>query len=451
MPGGFGENFVVRHLNERNVCIGDVVAVGDELILEVSLPRQPCSKLNQRFHLDNFAINTWKLSRTGWYYRVVKEGWVRAGDEIRLVRRPFPNWTIERLQEYLHRDKTNSAMNAELASIDVMGAESRDAFRSRVAKEKAKARKWREFKVVEKKKQTPRIASFVLEAAQPLQDPIEAALMPGAHAKIKLANGLVRKYSVVDGDQNRFQLGVALEENGRGGSKYLHETVEVGHALQLGSMAVDIPTAATASHHIFVAGGIGITAFLSLFEAYDNWNIHATLHYAVRSEEETPFKDRLMKITNSRVEIYDKEKGQRMDIGEIVRTRPWNTRLYFCGPTRLMEDAQRQVRAAGVSEDDIHWEAFAVDASGDPFEAVVKSNGTSKTLKVAEEETLLEVLQKHFENFPSSCEVGNCGTCKATLLSGCVDHRGTALKEEEKANSILTCVSRGVGPIAIEI
>ncbi len=235
MPGGFGENFVVKHLNERNICIGDVVSVGDEVVLEVSLPRQPCSKLNQRFHLDNFAINTWKLSRTGWYYRVVKEGWVRAGDEIRLVKRPWPNWTIERLQEYLHRDKTNDAMNEELAGIEVMGAESRDAFRTRVAKKKAQTRRWRAFRVAGKEKADAADLLVRARGCRALTDPIEAALMPGAHAKIKLANGLVRKYSIVDGDQNRFQLGVALDENSRGGSKYLHEVVKIGDTIQVGS------------------------------------------------------------------------------------------------------------------------------------------------------------------------------------------------------------------------
>jgi MOSC domain-containing protein YiiM len=55
-------------MNERNVCIGDVISVGDEVLLEVSLPRQPCFKLNHRFGLKNFAPVTYRTSRTGWYY-----------------------------------------------------------------------------------------------------------------------------------------------------------------------------------------------------------------------------------------------------------------------------------------------------------------------------------------------------------------------------------------------
>ncbi|KAH8880020.1 MOSC domain-containing protein [Thozetella sp. PMI_491] len=455
VPGGFGENFVTAHMNERNVCIGDIIAVGDELRLQVSLPRQPCFKLNQRFELKNFAPNTWKLSRTGWYYRVLREGHVKAGDEIRLVERGWPKWTIERIQEYLHRNQTDPAMNEELAAIEPLGAESRNAFKRRVAKQQKKDRKeekeapkWREFRIVEKKQQTPRIASIVFEAVEPLD---EADPSEGEHAKIKLPNGLVRTYSIVDGDKNKFQLAVALDENSRGGSKCLHETVKVGDTVPVGPMTAGIPMVPSASNHVFVAGGIGITAFLSVVEVLIKYNISAVLHYAVRSADETPFKERLEKIRDH-VHIYDKSKGQRMVLRDIVTTMPWNSHLYFCGPGRLMEEAQREVAAAGIPETEVHYEAFSADLTGDPFEVVVARQGGEKTLKVGGEETLLEVLQREFgDDIPSSCEVGNCGTCKINLKEGRVDHRGTALAEEEKATSMLACVSRGIGRIAVEV
>jgi MOSC domain-containing protein YiiM len=108
--GGFGENLVVNGgMNERNVCIGDIVRIGgqDGVLLQISLPRQPCFKLNHRFGLKGFAAQTWKKSRTGWYYRVLEEGWIEVGDKVTLVKRIYHDWTIERVQEYLHRDKDN--------------------------------------------------------------------------------------------------------------------------------------------------------------------------------------------------------------------------------------------------------------------------------------------------------------------------------------------------------
>ncbi|WYZ41580.1 hypothetical protein EsH8_V_000475 [Colletotrichum jinshuiense] len=451
-PGAFGENFVTKHMNERNVCIGDVIAVGDEVVLQVSLPRQPCYKLNHRFQLKNFAPTTFKSSRTGWYYRVLKEGSVKAGDEIRLVERKWPKWTIERIQEYLHRNQNDLAMNEELASIQELGKESRGAFERRVAKAKSQAKKekgdqWRDFKIVEKTTQTPRIASFSLEAVKPIED--AEYLQSGAHVRLKLSNGLMRSYSIVSGDRNKFELGIALEDNSRGGSRYLHESTAVGDILQVGRITTDVKVAGASSNHVFIVGGIGITAFLALAEDYHEVHYNFEMHYAVRSANDVPFRSRLEALGSS-VRLYDRSKGERMDIDDIIRTLKWNSHVYVCGPTRMTEAARKAAEDHGLDGGDVHYEAFSADTSGDPFDVEV-ANRDGMVLRVAEEETLLEVLKREVGGIESSCEVGNCGTCKIVLKTGQVDHRGTALSPEEKAGSMLSCVSRGIGRIAIEI
>jgi ferredoxin-NADP reductase len=373
------------------------------------------------------------------------------------------------VQEYLHRNTNDAAMNEELARIEEFGAECRDAFRARVARQKARERrerlkqegkgqKWRDYRVVEKTRQTARIMSFVLEAVEPVGgvgkdedgDGEEVELRPGAHAKIKLGNGLARAYSIVDGDRNRFQLAVALDDNSRGGSRYMHEMVHVGHTLQVSAITAAVPMASAASHHIFVAGGVGITAFLALIEAYKSIHYSVELHYAVRSAEDVPFRERLANLGDDVVTIYDKAAGQRLDIRRIVGNVPWNSQLYFCGPKRLMDEAAKETGARGIPEKELHFEVFEADVSGDPFEVVVANKGGA-TIQVGEEETLLECLQKQFDEVDSSCCVGNCGTCRVTLKDGQVDHRGTALTAEEKVTSMLACVSRGIGRITIEI
>ncbi|KAI1098650.1 PK beta-barrel-protein domain-containing protein-like protein [Jackrogersella minutella] len=469
--GGFGENFVTERMNERNVCIGDIVSIGDDgVLLQVSLPRQPCFKLNHRFQLRNFAPNTYKTSRTGWYYRVLHEGTVQAGDEIRLVERRWPKWTIERVQEYLHRTQDDAAMNEELAAIADMGDESRKAFERRVEKLNAKKKRaaaalngdgeedkeqWRDFKIVEKKAQTPRIASFILEAVK--QDP-EAGEKPlGAHTRLRLPNGLLRSYSIVSGTPNRFELGIALESPSRGGSAYFHNTAKEGDILQVGRITTDVKPAGAASSHVFIVGGIGITAFLGMLDVYRKIHWESTVHYGVRdAASDVPFRKRVDALRDCVVvKLYDGSKGERMDIAAIFKDLPWNSHVYVCGPARMMDEAVREVRARGLGEADVHFEAFAADTTGDPFEVEVRSAREKKsmTLQVGAEETLLEVLRKNFgdEDVPSSCEVGNCGTCKVVLRSGRVDHRGTGLLEDEKREALLSCVSRGIGKIAIEI
>ncbi|KAK7749992.1 hypothetical protein SLS62_008101 [Diatrype stigma] len=504
-PGGFGENLVTARMNERNVCIGDVVSVGDDgLLLQVSLPRQPCFKLNHRFQLKNFAPNTYKLSRTGWYYRVLREGSVQVGDEIRLVERKWPQWTIERIQEYLHRKQDDEAMNEELSKIDALGAEARGAFCKRVAKAEAKKKRaataatrepWRDYQLVEKKMQTARVVSLVLEAISPSQSNAagdgdkepqrkeKEKPLVGAHARIRLPNGLVRTYSVVDGTESRFQLGIALaEDKGRGGSAYLHRAARVGDVLQVGGITADVKPASMASNHIFIAGGIGVTAFLAMVERARSIHLQVTLHWAVRSaEEDVPFRDRVAAFDaegddlgpGKVVRLYDGSRDQRMEIPRIFQDLPWNSHVYVCGPKRMMEEARHQAEACGLGDDEVHYEAFEADTGGDPFEVEVdfavkdgddvvgveegkkKKKTTTKTrvLRVGEEETLLEVLKRELDDdmVPSSCEVGNCGTCKVGVKRGRVDHRGTALTQEEKCDSMLSCVSRGIGRIAIEV
>lgn len=456
---------MTARMNERNVCIGDTMAIGDPEtgpLLQVSLPRQPCFKLNHRFELKNFAPNTWRLSRTGWYYRVLREGWVQAGDEIRIVERPHPEWTIERIQEYLHRNTADLEMNEKLAAIDEFGKEAHDAFVNSVVKIKSRAKReqekeeeakqWTDFKVVEKTRQTPRVTSFLLEAIEPVA---EAGIDEGAHAKMKIPVGggepLVRAYSVVSGDKNKLEFGIALEDKSRGASRYLHEIVQVGDILQVGRVT-SMKHLTSASCHVFVAAGIGITAFLQLLEVLRHYNFAAKLHYAVRSSDEIPFKERIDKLGDDVVTVYDKSQGQRLSISQVLKTMPWNSRVYFCGPKRLMDEALKETQDAGLAPDEVHFEAFSADTSGDPFEAVV-ANCEEAVVHVGAEETLLEVLQRRFgvDEIPSSCEVGNCGTCKIKLKTGRVEHRGTALTDDEKAETMLSCVSRGVGRIAVEI
>ncbi|KAL6866083.1 hypothetical protein ACO1O0_002183 [Amphichorda felina] len=456
VPGGFGENFVTAHMNERNVCIGDIVSVGPDVLLQVSLPRSPCFKLNHRFSIKKFAPRTYETSRTGWYYRVMREGTVNVGDEIRLVERKWPKWTIERVQEYLHRNKNDLEMNEELAQIEELGTEARGQFQRRVAKAKSKKEAskkeaWKDYKVISRKMETPRVVSLVLEVVDPNAE-VES-ISEGSHAKLKLPNGLVRSYSVVSsgdsGAGRTFELGVALDESSRGGSRYLHESTQVGDVLQVGNITTSVSPVGSASMHIFIAGGIGITAFLALLRGYFDVHYDFRVHYGVRSEDEIPFRDRLTPF-GDKVVIYDKSKGERMDIGHVVKNLPWNSHLYVCGPDRMMEAAKSAVEELCVPHNEVHFEAFAADISGDPFEAEV-ANRDGKVVKVGEDETLLEVLRREFEDVPSSCEVGNCGTCKVTLKSGRVDHRGAALMEEDKEFSMLSCVSRGIGRIAVEI
>lgn len=105
-PGAFGENFSTVGMCEKNVHIGDVYRVGGAL-LQVSQGRQPCWKLGARFKLKKMPILVQETGRTGWYYRVLEEGQIEAGDQIELVERPRPEWSVSRLLNVFYHDMLN--------------------------------------------------------------------------------------------------------------------------------------------------------------------------------------------------------------------------------------------------------------------------------------------------------------------------------------------------------
>lgn len=446
------------NMNERNVCIGDVIRIGDEktgVILQVCLPRQPCFKLNHRFGIKGFAPNTWKKSRTGWYYRVLKEGWIKVGDLFELVERMYPKWTIERIQEYLHRDKGNLEKLEELITIPEFGDECKRHFKRLAdkARDKENGGKrepevWNRFKLVEKKAETERISSFVFQSMD--GDGEGEELYPGLFARLKLPSGLIRPYSIISGSTNHFTLGIALEDPSRGGSSFLHNTAKEGDIIEVGKITESVPIPEGASNHIFIAGGIGITAFLGHLAIYDKINFNYTLHYAVKSADDVPFKEALESMGGKAV-VYDKSKGQRMDIEKIMKNKTWNSYIYACGPTRMIDSISRSAAALAIPPSDIHYEAFHAEKGGDSFTASVKGSKNGK-MDIGTEETLLEVLRRAGWDVDSSCETGNCGTCKVKVCEGKVEHRGSGLSEVEKGegNVMLSCVSRGMGHLVID-
>ena len=118
--GAFGENFTVNGLDETTVCLGDVFAVGTVLV-EVSQPRGPCWKLGRKWDRLDLPKLVLKAGKTGWYFRVRQPGQVAAGEDIRLVERPYARWTIVEVNRVGY-SKTNemAAARHELASCPAL-------------------------------------------------------------------------------------------------------------------------------------------------------------------------------------------------------------------------------------------------------------------------------------------------------------------------------------------
>ena len=81
--GMFGENLTISNLEETKIHVGSIYALG-EAILEVSKPRQPCMKLGIRFGTQEILKQFWNATKSGIYFKILKTGYVKMGDELTL-------------------------------------------------------------------------------------------------------------------------------------------------------------------------------------------------------------------------------------------------------------------------------------------------------------------------------------------------------------------------------
>ena len=129
-PGAFGENISTLGLTEADVCVGDVFRAGTALI-QVSQARQPCWKLDHRFGQRGVAARVQASGRTGWYYRVLQEGWLCAGDTLALCERPHPQWSLARVQDVLNRRVLDADVLHALAALPELSPNWRALFEKR--------------------------------------------------------------------------------------------------------------------------------------------------------------------------------------------------------------------------------------------------------------------------------------------------------------------------------
>ncbi|MDG1873380.1 MAG: MOSC domain-containing protein [Mariniblastus sp.] len=114
--GMFGENLTVSGISESTVCIGDQLRIND-VVLEVSQPRQPCWKLARRWNVKELPKLVVKNGRSGWYCRVVQTGKIKSGLPIELLHREHHEWTIGRVHETLFHRPQDDESRKKLASI----------------------------------------------------------------------------------------------------------------------------------------------------------------------------------------------------------------------------------------------------------------------------------------------------------------------------------------------
>ena len=461
--GKLGENLVADGMSENNMCVGDKVRIGTAL-LQVSQFRQPCFKLNHYFNNKNMARFTQSTGRTGWFYRVLDEGVVRAGDAIILIERPHPEWTILRLQHYVYDASDDMEIAQTLAQLSFLGDEIRGVFENRLTTNNVEnwesrlsnapavtsTKKGQELKIVETEMLTPSVRRLRLE--HPLGSTLEW-FEAGAHIDVRVCNAFTRSYSLIHlPDGKGYEIAVRRDPNGRGGSVWMHDNAKVGDQLMVTRPRNFFPLSKKTGGFKLIAGGIGITPLLAMIEQLENRGSDWELRYCASFKDNAPFADLLMKTFPQRVRLHldGEDTSGQLDITTYLNYQGSNEQVYCCGPTGLMNAVRHA--AAHWTSGSVHFEIFsgnpAIDISADSsFTVEISSSG--QQFVVSAQTSLLEGLRANGIEVNSECEVGSCGTCRIDYVSGEIDHRDMVLTQAERGTSLMSCVSRARGKVVL--
>jgi ferredoxin-NADP reductase len=280
--------------------------------------------------------------------------------------------------------------------------------------------------------------------------------VPGSHVTVRHPKGVLRTYSLC-GDaerRDRFEFAVQREPDGRGGSVLFHDDIAVGDPVHVSYPIPSLVLDDSAQEHIFVAGGIGITPFVPLALEADRRGARSTLHYSVRTRSQLALLDRFAAIPSLTVHVHVSTEGDRLDVENIVAELGADTHLYACGPERLLSALSAAGEAAATAGDRIHLESFtgmdpATARAGDPF--TVSLRLSKREIDIPADKSMLQALNDAGLDVDYSCEGGVCGACRVTLVSGEAIHRDICLTDTARADTIITCVSRGRGVITLQL
>jgi ferredoxin-NADP reductase len=152
--------------------------------------------------------------------------------------------------------------------------------------------------------------------------------------------------------------------------------VALGQTLSVSPPRSDFAPVLSARHHVFVAGGIGITPVLAHVGAAVAGGYSFEVHYAARPGQ-LVHRTELQALCGGRLSSYPGRAALWVNLGPALRDRPLGTHLYTCGPATMIDEVADRAVAAGWPEQRVHAERFATadPDPGTPFAAELGRSG----------------------------------------------------------------------------
>ncbi len=272
----------------------------------------------------------------------------------------------------------------------------------------------------------------------------------GAHVVVAMRDGdFLRRnpYSLMSSprDTSGYEISTLRVENSRGGSAYLHEKLELGDTLTISQPVNLFPFDVRGRKHVLMAGGIGITPFMTMMDQMAHEDRTFELHYAVRNRNHGAYwQDLIERYGVHRVKIYVDEEKLFIPVSHILAAQPLGTHLYVCGPAGMIDGVLNKARDAGWPVQNLHSERFLAPPAGKPFTVVLKKS--NRTINVGTHQSILEAVEAAGIDAPFLCRGGACGQCETNVLacSGTLEHNDIFLEPDDKKSGlkIMICVSR---------
>jgi len=304
---------------------------------------------------------------------------------------------------------------------------------------------------------SPRIKQYRLV---PLDGEKLPSFDPGAHLPIKLVlpTGIEieRQYSILSSsNETRFyEIAVQRELNEKGGSNLIHDHFNTGLVVNAAPPRNEFPLSPIANHTILIAGGIGITAILSMVRELIEKNASFEIHYTARTEVEMAFLNEVNHLTGGKAHLYftQETKTNRLDLRTLMNNASSQTHLFVCGPITMINAVRNYGEEFDWAPSRIHFESFGSVSSANDKSFDIKLEKSGGIVTVKPTQTILDALIDAKISVPYDCKRGECGMCVTSVIDGEIDHRDIFLNKQERTQQICVCVSRAKGQeIALDL
>lgn len=496
--GQFGENFTVEDLPDNEVCIGDRYRIGSALF-EVTQPRVTCYRLGIRMNHTQMPALLVSHRKPGFYFRVIEEGEVGAGDEIVKVAEGPGRMTVAELDALLYLPNPSRSRMAIAVSVPALSPGWRSSFEALLKAETEGIRNgnpgltpaispppawngFRKLRVTEVRRETNDVTSLVLQAADGTALP---RALPGQYLVLRIdpgpnAKAILRSYSL-SGDSNSGTWRISVKRGSGPGSQYLVDASQIGDTLETSASRGDFVLRSGARPVVLLSAGIGVTPVLAMLHALARdravpsrgvWWMHGA-----RNAREHAFaaeaRELLAAIPGSHAVIaYSQpDPGDHLGTAFDIQGRlhleslrkfgvPTEADFYLCGPAGFLADLQRDLASFGVRADAIHQEVFGPAPSAEPGtrqgeaktpHPPVGSRGDGPVISFTRSglsvpwdkrfKSLLEFAEACEIPVQWSCRTGVCHRCECGVLEGRLRYAPEPLDQPAAGNALICCAT----------